>query len=75
MPTLYSKLTWDGERFQLKQKFSAQLPETLQLAVTELERQIQAEEEREKLEKKGKGKEIAIEGRASSSQQKITKTL
>jgi len=53
---LSSKLRWDGERFQLTQKFPAQLPDSLQLAVAELEQQVHEAEERDKAANKAKGK-------------------
>jgi len=72
MSTVYSKLNWDGKRFQLTQKFSALLPKPLQTAVTDLEQLIHVEEEKEEAAKK-----VADKGegaQASSSTQAFKKT-
>ena len=73
MPILYAQLIWNGERFQLTQKFSAQLPDNLQMAVTELEQQIEDAKEREKAAKKATVEEGTVATEGSSSKPKPTK--
>lgn len=73
MPILYSQLGCDGERFQLTKKFSAQLPDNLQKAVTELEQQIEKAKESENAAKKATGKEEIINSEGSSSKSKPKK--